>query len=360
MRVCATLSVLPIAAASPASAIPYFAHEYGLACQKCHTVVPRLNDFGEAFLEHGYQLPGATRNRVFPLATKINLAYTSEPDPSGLPKATVDEVEVFLAGTPSSRTNYFVEQYLVDGGRPGATRDAWIAQRLSGEGARVPVYLQAGAFTLPVPVEPETFRETSQHYAVFDQVVGSNPFNFFDPKSGVLLRAGRNDAGLQVQAAVLQGHDKQSGLATVGADTMASAAQTFGPLTLSLYRYDGRRPDGLGTNRFWRQGFGIVAGDARWTSETVLQTGHDGSIDGGGTPGSSSGGFTQLRYELNRRVFAVARYEGTNDPVNGIARDFVGTLGYRMTRNSRLTVEDVVQHVPWTKHTLNTQYLVAY
>ena len=32
----------------------------------------------------------------------------------------------------------------------------------------------------------------------------------------------------------------------------------------------------------------------------------------------------------------------------GFERDFVGLLGYRVSRNSRFTVEDVVQHVPAT------------
>jgi len=35
-------------------------------------------------------------------------------------------------------------------------------------------------------------------------------------------------------------------------------------------------------------------------------------------------------------------------------------LGYRVSRNSRLTVEDVIQHIPQTKNTLNMQYTVGY
>ena len=234
--VVALAATLIVASVEPAAAIPFFAHEYGLACQKCHTVIPRLNDFGQAFQDHGYELPGGAPKRVFPLAGKFNLAYSSESDPTGLPKAIVDEIEVFIAGTTSQRTNYFVEQYLVDGGRPGSTRDAWMAQRLSADGARVPVYLQGGAFTLPLPVDPETFRESAQHYTVFDQTVGGNPFAFFDPKIGLQLRAGNGDRGLNLHLLALQGHDRQSGLPATGTDVMMTVAQTLGPATFSAYR----------------------------------------------------------------------------------------------------------------------------
>lgn len=41
-----------------AEAIPAFARKYSLNCAACHTAPPRLNTFGERFLENGYQLPG--------------------------------------------------------------------------------------------------------------------------------------------------------------------------------------------------------------------------------------------------------------------------------------------------------------
>ena len=43
-----------------ADAIPSFARKYALDCTACHTAPPRLNTFGERFLENGYQLPGTT------------------------------------------------------------------------------------------------------------------------------------------------------------------------------------------------------------------------------------------------------------------------------------------------------------
>src|SRR6266403_3740296 len=39
----------------PAHAIPAFARKYGLPCSACHEAWPKLNDFGIAFRDRGYQ-----------------------------------------------------------------------------------------------------------------------------------------------------------------------------------------------------------------------------------------------------------------------------------------------------------------
>ncbi|HYL28275.1 MAG TPA: hypothetical protein VEW74_10615, partial [Candidatus Nitrosotalea sp.] len=71
------------------------------------------------------------------------------------------------------------------------------------------------------------------------------------------------------------------------------------------------------------------------------------------------GGFEQLRYSFNRRLFAEARYEGTSAP-SGFTRDAVILLGYGPLQNARLTVEDVIAHVPETANTMNAQFTIAY
>ncbi|MFY9549811.1 MAG: hypothetical protein WAU32_01560 [Thermoanaerobaculia bacterium] len=43
-------------AAPPAGAIPAFARKYGLRCTACHESWPKLNDFGRAFRDNGYQI----------------------------------------------------------------------------------------------------------------------------------------------------------------------------------------------------------------------------------------------------------------------------------------------------------------
>src|SRR5580704_18647471 len=110
------LAALPAAA----SAIPLYARQYGVSCEKCHSVIPHLNQFGAAFLAYGERFPGVSSGPAFPLSVKTNLVDSSEyqgegPDGAGLPKAIVDEGEAFTSATIGLRANFLVEQYVVDG-----------------------------------------------------------------------------------------------------------------------------------------------------------------------------------------------------------------------------------------------------
>jgi hypothetical protein len=307
--------------------------------------------------------PGA----AFPLSGKINLVDSSErqgdgPDGAGLPKAIVDEVELFTAGAIGSRASYLVEQYAVDGGMRGLTRDAWVIDRVNPWTARIPVYAQAGSFTLPLPVDPETFRDSYTDITPLTQTVGANPFNFFDPKIGVRLGVGDPLHGFNGQVFAGQGHDRQSGIPSDGTDWMGVAQDNIGPVALTAFRYQGTRPTPAGPDSFWRQGYGLTYNQwGRFSNENVLITGWDGNcgvVLGQGC--SSSGAFTQLRYQFNHRLFVSGRYEGTNDPTNGFTRDGVLMLGYGPGENSRIVLEDVISHTPQTNHTLNLQFSLAY
>src|SRR5579872_1682027 len=112
--VLAIVALISGARQMPASAIPLFAHQYGVTCEKCHSVIPHLNEFGAAFLANGERFPGIATGPAVPLSVKVNLVDSSAyqgngPDGAGLPKSIVDEVEAFSSATIGSRANYFVE-----------------------------------------------------------------------------------------------------------------------------------------------------------------------------------------------------------------------------------------------------------
>jgi hypothetical protein len=351
----------------PAPAVPLFAHQYGVTCEKCHSVIPHLNEFGAAFQAFGDRIPGVQPGPAFPISTKANVLDSSAnqgdgPNGAGLPKAIVDEIELFTTGAIGSRGTYFVEQYAVDGGQRGLTRDAWVNTRLNPWDAKIPVYAQAGSFTLPLPVDPETFRDTYADYAIYVQTVGSNPFTFFVPKIGARLGVGNPLAGVSVQLFGGPGHDRQSGAPSSGTDFMAEIQDAMGPFVLSTYTYQGTRPSVGDLDKFQRTGYGLTYNQwGRFSVENMLQFGWDSNCGNGDNLGcASSGGFTQLRYQFTRKLYAAARYEGTNDPTNGFARDGILLLGYGPRENSRLTIEDVIVHTPQTTHTMNVQFSVAY
>ncbi|MCA9467652.1 MAG: hypothetical protein KC643_19710 [Nitrospira sp.] len=62
-----------------AHAIPAFARKYQVNCNVCHTRWPRLNSFGEQFLENGYQMPGTHDGGI---AKKVQLGDVTLDDVS--------------------------------------------------------------------------------------------------------------------------------------------------------------------------------------------------------------------------------------------------------------------------------------
>ncbi|MGP6156679.1 MAG: hypothetical protein ACLPYS_04030 [Vulcanimicrobiaceae bacterium] len=372
-----TFALVGLLVPDSAEAIPVFAHRYGLSCQACHTEVPHLNPAGTAFLANGYRFPGAATHAVFPVAVRAEFTYASggaaDPDDirGPLPKAIVDEVEFLSGGSVGSRGSYWAEQYLVDGGFPGSTRDVWYAQRLTPDGAHLPLLLRAGQFTLPLPLDPETFRETTQPYAIWSQTAGNNPFNFFDTKLGLQASVGDPARSLSGTFSLLQGHDTQSGLPADGLDSMLTLRRDLGPVRLGLYRYDGERNvAGFGFNdtqffsgipdRFWRDGYSAGWSSNRTEVDAVYQIGHDSAADVYGDSLIASGGFLQVRQSIGDRAFGIARWDATQG--GAFARSLTAGLGTRFSRNTRFTLFDTAErdYLGRPLNVISSSFLVAY
>ena len=343
----------------PAAAIPVFAHRYGLSCQTCHTTVPHLTEFGAAFRERGYQLPGAPRHGAFPVAVKVNLQYGSDAGagPSEGRGRRGGAADGRLAGQAR-----LVLRRAVRGGRrlAGAhARPVGSGWRATPDDARVPVSLRAGQFTLSLPADPETFRESPDHYAIWDQTAGANPFAFFAPKTGLAATLGDDGRGWSATLAAVQGHEPGSGLPARGIDRAFYVQHASAHVALSAYRYDGTRTiDGV-DDRFWREGFGVRLERARAQFDAVYQHGFDTHATADGAL-RSSGGFAQFRYELAPRWFALARYDATQD--TAFSRALTAGFGYRVARNARLTVFDTLHRDGDgnRRNTLTTALLFAY
>ena len=355
--------------ARPADAIPVFAHRYGFTCQACHTTIPHLNPFGEAFLAHGYRIPGLQPKGAAPVAIKTQLGYTSgttggdadSTHTGPLPKLVVNEVEALMGGSLGSRTSYWAETYIVDGGFPGRVRDLWVSQRITGDTAPTPISLRVGQQEMDLPVDTETFRETPDPYAIYSLNGYQNPFTFFAPKLGVSAVIGSQAHGTSATVSLLQGHEAGSGLPTDGFDRGLYVQQVRGDFTLSAYRYDGARPVFGQNDEFWRQGYGLTWAHRGTEVVGVYQTGYDARADQWSDGLFSSGGFVQLRQDINARSFAIVRWDATRG--NDFRRAWTGGLGYRLRRNMRLTAFDSVVRAPdgvHNMHTLNTDLLFAY
>lgn len=91
---CAILATAALLAPAPASAFPAFARKYGLRCTSCHEAWPKLNDFGRAFRDNGYQMLTGKDDTIFetpgywPVSVRITPQYnytqvTNQPTDQG-------------------------------------------------------------------------------------------------------------------------------------------------------------------------------------------------------------------------------------------------------------------------------------
>jgi hypothetical protein len=339
--------------AAPADAIPAFSMQTGLQCDACHTSIRGTNELGEAYLRNDFRLGNMGIGGKPVVAVRGQLAYTSDPDPSGLPKATVDEVEAFVAARVTPQVSVAGQFYVTDGGRPGSTREAWVQYLSPGTFAGAPLRLTAGSITLPLPVDPETFRQTNQHYAIFDQTVGANPFAFIDPRNAASLAFGNPVRGPSATFVTAQGHDPHSGLPQTGFDRMLQVQEATGGVVLSAYDYQGRRSLGPIDDAFRRRGVGLNVYRGKLAIETLLQTGFDTSPNGDGVGIASSGGYAQLRYQLPHATFALLRYDGVADTSGSFSRSLTVGMTHLLTRGLRIGAEDVIAHSPQTTNTFN-------
>lgn len=368
--VAAFVAMVAIVASSsrPAAALPVFAHRYGFTCQQCHTTVPQLNAFGKWFLQHGFRLPNA--RGVFPVSVKVETDYSSSAsgdadEPGGsppLPKYIVNEVELLSAGSIGNNTNYYLEQYVVDGGEPGLPRDMWVNfDRYTNQSDPTSAVLHAkfGEFTLPLLYDPETQRPTIAGYGIYSQTVGGNPFNLFDDAIGSDISVTDDHSGVEAHLVTAESYVRQSGIPNSGLNFMGTLQDTLANyVTIQAYRYQGQLALTPVEDHYYRQGFQAIYQRGRFQLGGDIQNGYDTSDDGLGLGIRSSGGFVQGGWNFNTGLSLYARYDDIHDPFNLRTTDGVVDLVVRPRRNMRLNVEG--ERASNGTNQLGVQLLFAY
>ena len=336
-----------------ARATTEFARRTLLSCGACHSVVgTKLNDFGKAFKAKGYVVPQLVPKGDVPVTLQALSLYSSDPDPTGLPKFIVDKVILLTGGPIGPHVTFDGQQYVMDGGVPGDLREAWV-EYTSSWTDKVPVDFRVGQQVFPLPVDPQRFKLSQQDYAIFVQTVGNNGFNLYEPMVGLRLSLGKEVSGLNLSALAFSNHDQGSPTPQTGTDWMFVARETFKHADFEVYRYTGRRAMSPGEDEFWRQGYGANAYVGRFTLNTMLQVGNDTNPFGIGPPVVSSGGYVQGVYQIGRNVFAYAREDGVNDTAGNFGRDFVVGSSAFLGSAFKLQIEDVLTNGAQTHNSLS-------
>lgn len=104
---------LSVTAPADRERIPYFARRYGVPCQTCHAIPPKLNAFGEDFRRRGYGGPGLASGRTVPLAVWASSRFDVLPGAPGVLDRTreyVNRIEFISGGrVVAPWLSYFVE-----------------------------------------------------------------------------------------------------------------------------------------------------------------------------------------------------------------------------------------------------------
>ena len=120
----AALAAAMFLAPPPAGAIPAFARKYGLRCTACHEAWPKLNDFGRAFRDNGYQMLLGKDDAVtatpgyWPVSIRLTPHYefdevTNQPTDQGVKKLRTGGIagigmDLLTAGTLFQNVSFLV------------------------------------------------------------------------------------------------------------------------------------------------------------------------------------------------------------------------------------------------------------
>jgi hypothetical protein len=99
------IAFVSVSIVNEVQAMPNFARKYSLGCTSCHSVVPRLNEFGWKFRAAGYRLPEEigknqpTFNLGDYVAGRLNIAYTDQSVTAASPgSSSVNNTNIQFAG----------------------------------------------------------------------------------------------------------------------------------------------------------------------------------------------------------------------------------------------------------------------
>jgi len=338
-----------VAMRSSADAIPIFAQRYHLSCATCHTALPELNDFGNAFRNRGYQLPAAVpRHGTTIAAIRYNTEYEDDPAPGTRrfsPAASI------VADADIGKINAYLHYNLGAGGAPAAAYLGF----LSTYDAHTRSLYRAGLYELPLTQSQGQRLDSISNYGYFATSVGQNDLDLSAPRLG--FEAERVVGSARLATTIAFGEFKGAAYGGkpvfTGASTTAAhpelglyARLPFGKsgVTLDAQILDGSRRITLPgrpafDDPYDRVGLGAelrLLGD-RLDLSAQQWLGRDNDADGARGALDSSGGYARIKYYVTPHAYAAARYDATANPFP--TRTLVLYAGALVGRHARVVLE---------------------
>lgn len=328
----------------PAQAIPIFAERYGLKCTDCHSVLPILNAFGEAFRERGYRLPGLPKHGTVPLALRYQLEYDRDPSDS---TRRFNPAGVLLSNADIGDFSYFVHYNLGAGGGPSGLFLGY----LSNYNEHTSQLFRAGLFELPLPHSPGQRLDDLSAYGYETLHVGLNDLTLAAPRWGMEIERNVGRARLFAEASVgsFQGSAYGGAPVNTGEQTLSAVPEVgaflrapVGPVRVYIESIFGQRQIAqTGRTPFYDSynRLGAAAQAQFGPVELLTQQwyGRDTNADGLGGALGSSGGFARLLIWPTPHAYLGVRYDTQAAPV--ASRDYVFYTGAQILPFARALIE---------------------
>jgi hypothetical protein len=342
----AILAAFAFAAPPAADAMPIFAQRYLLRCDACHTVLPELNAFGDAFRARGYRLPLPIHGTTV-VALRYQLEYEKDPTP-GAQRFTPGAV--VLSDVQLGKIDAFLHYNL---GAQGGPSGAYLAF-LAAANQHTNSVWRAGLYELPLVHSPGQRLDDLQTYGYEGTHVGLNDLTLTQPRLGVEMD---RHAGVATVAATFAYGEFKG--AAYGGKPIATGVST-GPaapelgaffripvapwLRLSLDAMEGSRtiaPTGRSAfdDAYRRDALGADLHAGPFSVLLQQWWGSDSNADGFGTRIDSSGGFARFRYMVTPHAYVGFRYDAAAAP--DATRDSVVYAAWQVFGRARLLVQNV-------------------
>lgn len=387
-----TVSALCLISA-PARAIPAFARKYNLPCSACHEAWPKLNNFGQAFRDNGYQLgndrdePLSQVPSYWPITFRITPQWHRESNErvavdnipgdasSGQTEKRISTsgfdtsgVDIWAAGTLFKNIS-FVVLPSSDASGNFHFESAWV--RFDNLAGSRWLNLKFGKFELDTPVSEKRILTLSQNGGFYQN------YHFTPPGDTNLTVMGDNQLGVELQghsansyirysAALVSDSDGDVNLpAGRGYDVYSNVNYAFeipgvGLQRFGLYSFTGESPTfyqtnsgqpipgtGSGNKPFYRFGAYAINYVGKFDFSEVYMHGSDSAFLGTGTMAGQplpagahspvwNGAIVESDYVYSTHLVLVTRYEGIRMSQQALASSphalgdiDAATIGYR-------------------------------
>ncbi len=330
----------------PAEAIPIFAQRYHLSCETCHSVLPELNAFGNAFRNRGYRLDGAPKYGTTILALREQVGYTADPGPGSTRRW--DPAGAVLGAVEVGRVEAFMHESLGSGGGPSSLFLGYLAYGDAHSG----MLYRLGLIELPLIHSPAQRNDTLTTYGYEGTLTGLNDLTLATPRWAFEVE---HDLGPGRVAATLS-FANGGGSAYGGAPVATGRVESFATPEVGLFaRYpvatgvqvgldalEGTRSIAVGggpsfQDPYTRAGASIEARHGRLELLAEQWWGNDANSDGAATPLNSTGGFARLRWRIGDHAFIGLREDSAATPA--ATRTLLWYAETQVTPHARLLIQ---------------------